>query len=130
MFSDCVFEVVEHLHFLLFELGDAAPRLLNPLLVIENLPLPHLLQLHLAELFVEELGLFKTFFLLPDDLRLLELLRKLSLPILIGVLLELGFAFALQLAVVLEGNHLLISTFQLICLFGLSSFLGEVKAFL
>ena len=130
MFSDCVFEVVEHLHFLLFELGDAAPRLLNPLLVIENLPLPHLLKLHLAELFVEELGLFKTFFLLPDDLRLLELLRKLSLPILIGVLLELGFAFALQLAVVLEGHHLLVSTFQLICLFGFSSLLGEVKAFL
>ena len=130
MFSDCVFEVVEHLHFLLLEFGDPAPRLIDPLLVIENLPLPHLFQLHLAELFVEELGLFETSLLLSDNFSLLELCRKLSLSNLISIFLKLRLAFSLQFSLLFEGYHLLISTFELICLLGLSCLLRKVKAFL
>ena len=95
MFSDCILEIVQHLHFLKFEFRNPAPSVLDSLLIFQNLPLSFFFKLHLSELFVEELGLFETFFLLSDDFSLLELCRKLTLPSLISLPLKLLLAFPL-----------------------------------
>ena len=130
MFSHCIFEIVQHLHFLKFEFCNPAASMLNFLLVFKYLLLSTFFKLHLFELFVEELGLFKTSFLLSDDFSLLELIRKLSLSYLISIFLKLSFAFSLQFALLFKGDHLLISTFELISLLLLSGIFSKVKAFL
>ena len=68
--------------------------------------------LHLAQLFVEELGLLQVLLLLADDLGLLEGDGHVFFLVLLDLLLHVFFPLALRLPFVLELDHLVVSLLE------------------
>ena len=85
---------------------------MEPSLILEHFLLFDLLDLHLAQLFVEELCLLEALLLLTDQFSLLEVGRQVTLLLVVYFELHFLFPLSLLLPLVLKLNHLLVRSFQ------------------
>lgn len=88
------------------------------------------LELHLLELFVEELCMGQVLLLLSDELCLLKI-QRVGLPFIhLNFLFHLLFPLTFLFALLLEVEHLLVCFFELCSLFSLPFLFGVIKSLL
>lgn len=86
--------------------------------------------LHLTQLFVEELSLVKVFLLLSNQFSLLEVSCNIFLSFHVDFLKHLFFSLTFLLTFIFELNHLIISPFKLQRLLLLTLFFGRLESFI
>lgn len=130
MFVYSVLEVAQHFHFDVLKLADPVAHLVELILSIHGPLFFFFLDLHLAELLVEELGLVQVFLLESDHFSCLKVLSQIFLLVLVNLQLELLLPLPFFFALVFERHHLFVRPLQLQRLLLLALLFRNVELFL